>query len=372
MAMNLASKYSNKVDERFTRDSQAMMGTNKDYEWTGVNTINVYQIDTVDMTDYTRSGANRYGSPSELGNTIQSYTIEKDRAFTFTIDKGNKLQTQMVMDAGKSLARQQREVIVPEIDTYIFNKQAEGAVANHQVTVKAVSSSDAYATFLAAQEALGNKNVPDVGRIAYCSYAFANLLMLDPAFMKYSDRSQEMVIKGVLGEVDGTKIVKVPASRLPYGCSFMIVHPSATVAVQQLNEYKTHEDAPGISGWLVEGRIIYDAFVLEGKKDALYLCLGGGVLDELTVASVAGSASGETKLSFTGAPTNLPAGYKVMYKTASGTVPKANFATDVSTWTEWTSATTDITATTGHKFTMAIAYEGKAIAAGSGEITSKA
>lgn len=279
MAMNLASKYSNKVDERFYRDSQAFLATNKDYEWTGVKTINVYQIDTVPLTDYNRTGAsNRYGTPSNLGNTIQSFTIAKDRSFTFLIDKGDKLQSQMVMDAGKSLAREEREVIVPEVDTYVFGKMAAGAAEAGHAVNDTVTSSTAYATFLKASEVLGNANVPDTGRIAFCSYAFANLMMLDPAFVKYSDKSQEMVIKGILGEVDGTKIVKVPASRLPLGCSFLIAHPSATVAVEQLNEYKTHEDAPGYSGWLVEGRMIYDAFVLAGKQDALYVHFGTGEL----------------------------------------------------------------------------------------------
>lgn len=284
MAQNWASKYSNKVDERFYKESQALMGTNKDYEFTGVKTVVVYQIDVVPMNDYTRSGANRYGTPSELGNTIQSLTLTRDRSFTFTIDKGNKTQSQMVMDAGKSLSRQIREVVIPEFDTYVFGVQANAAIDNNAVTTVPVSSATAYASFLKGSEFLGNNNVPDTGRIAFCSYSFANLLMLDPAFIKYSDKSQEMVIKGILGEVDGTKIVKVPASRLPYGCSFMIVHPSATVAPKQLEEYKTHENPPGISGWLVEGRMIYDAFVLNGKKDALYLSLSTGVLGDLNVS----------------------------------------------------------------------------------------
>ncbi|MFA5436784.1 MAG: N4-gp56 family major capsid protein, partial [Candidatus Neomarinimicrobiota bacterium] len=100
MAVNLATKYSNKVDERFTRDSQALMGTSNDYEFTGVATVNVYSIPTATMNDYGRTGSSRYGSPSELQNNVQSMTLTKDRSFTFTIDRGNKLQTQMVMDAG--------------------------------------------------------------------------------------------------------------------------------------------------------------------------------------------------------------------------------------------------------------------------------
>lgn len=371
MAMNLASKYSNKVDERFYRDSQVLIATNKDYEWTGVNTINVYQIDTVPMNDYTRQGANRYGEPTELGNTIKSYTITKDRGFTFTIDKGNKTQTMMVMDAGKSLARQQREVIVPEFDTYVFNKMAGGAIANGHVDMAAASTSTAYAKFLKAQEVLGNKNVPDVGRIAFCSYAFCNLLMQDPAFIKYSDKSQEMTIKGILGEVDGVKIVKVPASRLPYGTSFLLVHPSATVAPEQLKEYKTHENPPGISGWLVEGRMIYDAFVLEGKKDALYVGLCEGTLGELTVASKEGETSGTTLLSYSGL--NVPDGAKLWVKAASGTAPSAGAygdTLDTSSWTAYTDE--EMTLTDGYKFTIAVLVGGKLLAAGSGTVDAAA
>ena len=88
--------------------------------------------------------------------------------------------------------------------------------------------------------------------------------------MKYGDKTQEMVIKGIMGEVDGTKLVKVPSARLPEGCDFILTHPMACVAPKQLDEYKIHSDPPGISGWLVEGRLIYDAFVLNNKKDAIF------------------------------------------------------------------------------------------------------
>lgn len=44
----------------------------------------------------------------------------------------------------------------------------------------------------------------------------------------------------------------------------------ATVAPTKLEEYKVHQDPPGISGELVEGRIVYDAFVLDNKKMAIY------------------------------------------------------------------------------------------------------
>ena len=49
-----------------------------------------------------------------------------------------------------------------------------------------------------------------------------------------------------------------------------VEHDETTVAPVKLSEYKTHQDPPGISGSLVEGRIVYDAFVLDNKKMAIY------------------------------------------------------------------------------------------------------
>ena len=65
-------------------------------------------------------------------------------------------------------------------------------------------------------------------------------------------------------------VLRVPASRLPAKFGFLIAHPVATVAPTKLADYRTHKDPPGISGSLIEGRIVYDAFVLANKANALY------------------------------------------------------------------------------------------------------
>ena len=66
MAINLASKYSDKVNERFTKKSVTSAVTHNEYDWSGVQTVNIYTIPTVAMVDYTRSGSVRYGTASEF------------------------------------------------------------------------------------------------------------------------------------------------------------------------------------------------------------------------------------------------------------------------------------------------------------------
>jgi len=364
MSVNLASKYSKKVDERFYKESQALMMAKNDYEFTGVATVVVTSIPTAPMNDYARTGSNRYGSPSELENTIQSLTLRKDRSFTFTIDRGNKTQDMMLMDAGKALSRQIREVVKPEFDSYVFGEVAGAAVTAGNYDTTAITKSNAYEALLAANESLGNALAPDSGRVAMCSYKFANMLKQDPAFMKYSNMSQEMVIKGVIGEVDGTKIIKVPKSRLPGDCSFIMAHPSAIVAPQQLEDYKIHDNPPGVSGWLVEGRVIYDAFVLSQKTGALFYQGGSGILGALTVTSVAGASSGKSVIGATGA---IPPGTTLVYKTGTSET-SVSYDTSVS---DWTAVPSDgvITPTASHTLVQIAAKDGAGKAKAVGKAT---
>lgn len=272
MAVNLAAKYSSKVDERFKLKSFTEAVVNKDYDWEGVKTISVYDIPTVAMNNYTRTGTGRYGVPEELQNEKTDYTLSRDRAFTFAIDRGNFQETQMVMQAGKALARQIDEVIVPEIDIYRLAAMSAAAVTAGNVSAATViSASNAYTSLLKATEKQADLKAPLTGRVAFVKPSFYNFLKLDSSFIKATEIAQKALINGQVGEVDGIKIVMVPSTYLPANTEFIVTNPIATVAPKKLEDYKTHDNPPGINGWLVEGRQIYDAFVLKNKVNAIYV-----------------------------------------------------------------------------------------------------
>lgn len=271
MAINYATKYSPKVDERFTLKSLTEAAVNKDYDWQGVDTIKVYSIPTVPLAPYTLSGLSRYGTPEDLGNEVQTLILSKDEGFTYILDRKSLDDTVGAMQAGKSLARQIDEQIIPTIDAYRLNVMATAASANGATDTAAITKSNAYAKFLEGAEWFGNKKVPMTKRIAFVSYSFYSLIKQDPAFMLASEISKKDLVNGQVGKVDGFKIVPVPSSYLPSNTAFIMAHPSATVAANKLEDYKIHDNPPGISGSLVEGRIRYDAFVLNSKKDALYI-----------------------------------------------------------------------------------------------------
>ena len=272
MAVNYAEKYSPVVDERFKLGMLTSALVNYAYDWIGVETVKVYSVPTADMNDYKLTGANRYGTPAELDNEVQEMTLTKDRSFTFTIDKKSKDDTMGVMAAAAALRRQIDEVVIPEVDTYRISKLVAGADVANIIKDVAVTKANAYEKFLAVQEILDNKKVPVGGRICMCTPGYYNMLKLDEAFTKKGDMATKIAINGLVGEVDGVYVIKAPASYFPKNVNFLITNPIVMPAPIKLTEYKIHDDAPGISGHLVEGRIRYDAFVLNQKKDAIGVC----------------------------------------------------------------------------------------------------
>ena len=270
MAVNYASKYDSKIVERFKLKSLTEAAVNRDYEWSGVNTVNVYTVPTTALVDYTISGLARYGTPTEQSTTIQTMVVAKDRAYSITIDKKTIQDTPLATLAGKTLAIQTDEVIIPEIDVYRLAAMSAAAITNTATQTLAITAANAYSSFLKGTEWLGDKKVPLNGRICFCTYAFYSFIKLDPSFMLASEIAMDKRINGQMGEVDGVKIVPVPSTYMPATVAFIIAHPSATVSVKKLEDYKTHDNPPGVNGALLEGRIRYDCFVLTTKIDGLY------------------------------------------------------------------------------------------------------
>lgn len=271
MAQNLAAKYSDKVDERYKLSSLTDSGVNQDYDWAGVNTVNVYNVDTMPMNNYSRSGNTRYGTASDLGNELTSYVLSRDRSFTGVIDRGDWSESMYVSEAGKALARQIDEVVVPEIDIYrlsVWNHTAH-TQKSHTTDLSATSTANAYDNFLNCGEILSNNKVPIKGRIAYITPHYYRFIKRDPSFTKNSDLAYTDLKNGQIGEVDGVPLIIVPSSYMPYDTDLIMVHPSATTAPLKLEDYKIHDNPPGINGWLIEGREIYDSFVLTAKVGAV-------------------------------------------------------------------------------------------------------
>lgn len=273
MAQHYASEDLAVIDERFSTESKTSMIINNGLTMTfeGVNTVTIYNIDVVAETDYVRSGANRFGPLVELGTGVQSFVLSQDKAFTFTVDRGNLEDSKLVQEADKAVKRQVREVSIPTTDIYRLTVLAAYAVANSQSATNALAYNDIYQKILIQQAALTDAEVPEEGRVMYITATAHNLLKRDPEFVKDCDTSVKDLKKGVIGEVDGTTIIVCPSSYYIANFGFMIVHKRVLVAPTKFNMIRVLDEVQGIDGKVAEGRRYYDAFIPTNKGVAIRL-----------------------------------------------------------------------------------------------------
>ena len=272
MAIDLAEKFLPYVDEKFSTESKKSLITNNDFEWTGAHTVKVYKIITAPMNDYNRDGTgaprSRYGTIAGLDATTEEFTLAKDRSFTFAIDKLDEDETASQLRAATALNRQLKEVVIPEIDKYTYGVMIAGA--GSKPAAVELTADNIYSEVLKGSEALDVAEVPETGRVLLVVPSVYALMKKSKEILMDTDIGEDMRLKGVIAMLDGMQIVKVPVNRVPEKFGFMIAHPCATVAPTKLEDYKIHQDPPGISGSLVEGRICYDAFLLDNKTKAIY------------------------------------------------------------------------------------------------------
>jgi len=271
MAIELATQYLQYTDELFAIESKKELITNNNFDWTGAHTIKIYRITTSSMNDYDRIGdgpeLSRYGPIARLGATTQEMTLRQDRSFTFAIDRLDEDETKRQLQAGTALARQMREVIIPEVDSWVLNEMCENAgIKNTEVKLTATNIFD---KIVESNTMLDDECVPENGRSLVVTPQVYLLMKKSKDIIMVTDIAQDMRLRGVIANLDGLRVIRVPANRLPEDFGFMLCHPVATVAPVKLEDYIIHTNPPYINGDLVEGRINYDAFILDNKAKAV-------------------------------------------------------------------------------------------------------
>ncbi|MEG1849061.1 MAG: hypothetical protein RR197_00735 [Oscillospiraceae bacterium] len=310
MAINLATNCADSIASVFSAASYLANRTAGFFDFTGVKGLRVYTPVTVPLCDYTREGANRYGAPAEMQDTVQELVMTQDKGFALTIDKGNNAEQMNTKAAGQMLNLQIAERVVPTVDKYALSVFLRDAGRLSTVTAEPTK-----ATILEeiskASQALDDEMVPGEDRTLLVTSKIYSMIRLSPEFLGVESLGAKALGKGAVGELFGAEVVKLPGSYLPDGCYFVLWHKSSVLMPSKLRDAKIHADPPGISGSLLEGRWLYDAFVLGARASGV--CA-------LVLASLRQSAP---TVSYTGGSLALASGgaSRIVY-TVDGTDPR--------------------------------------------------
>lgn len=275
--INLATKYESQLLQAYTRESVITGKYNTDYDWSGVNSIHIYTAVTQDLNDYDRTASgNRYGTPTELQDTQQELILRNDKSFAITVDRGNNTDQMMVKKTGEVTKAQIGEKVVPWFDKLALTTWAHHA--GQSTPMAAVTKDTVLDMFIAAHTHFFNNAIPvDPSRcFAYVTTATYAKLLRNPEFISIEKLGETDLTKGVVGKCMNFKVIEVPdgyfdptmreagtAMADVAGTQALFVNKRSVIFAQKLKELHIHNDAPGISGVLMEGRYRGDAFVLD-------------------------------------------------------------------------------------------------------------
>ena len=310
MAINLATKNSEQIAAAFTSNSYVAANCGDYFDFTGVKGLRVYTPLTVELTDYTRTGTSRYGIPTEMQDNVQEMVMTQDKGFALTVDKGNDSEQMGTKQAGKMLKLQIAERVVPMVDKYALKMFLRDAGTINTVTAKPTKA-NIIEEISKASQALDDQMVPSDNRFLAVSSEIYSLIRLAPEFVGVEALGALALAKGVVGELFGAKILKLPTSYLEADCYFMMWHKSSVLAPNKISNAKVHLDPPGISGSLLEGRWLYDAFVVGARSGGVCALVKG--TERLATPTIATTSSNVT-ITCTGAD-------KILY-TLDGSDPR--------------------------------------------------
>ena len=220
--INLATKYSPKVVDKFYLDSVVLGKTSKEYDWDGVQSVKVWTINTYDPTNYSKPANDdaitgqhqRYGYTYEVADSIQTMTLTQDKAVSLSVDKGNNTEQMLIKNAGKVMTLEMREKFIPMFDKYCLSVWGNPANCGTVTELATPSKSNIVDAISAHVTALRNHfaTVDD----AYCFIGESEyaMLLMAPEFINYNNPTfaPQHLEKGVMGKLRGLQIVPVPDS----------------------------------------------------------------------------------------------------------------------------------------------------------------
>lgn len=226
----------------------------------------VIKGDVTELKDYKRNATNEFDHPQIQETT---YFLDQEKYWGRFVDALDRRDTEGNIDINYVVAKQASEVVAPYLDNLRFATLARNKAKHLPVGTGADAQYDA---------------VLDVSvELDEISAGASRVLFVTPKFYKgikkfvielpQGDNRQQVLGKGVQGELDGFTIVKVP-SKMLQGVEAMAVIGEVMASPIQANEAKLNSNVPGMFGTLAEQMLYTGAFVPEHLQKYIFT-IGG-------------------------------------------------------------------------------------------------
>lgn len=293
--IHFAEKYKEELMNGFRSKSytESSFSHDLDMQFSGTRTVHVLSLKTEKLQDYNRNMD--VGSGSRFGKTKEvrdyEHTMTQDMSLSLSVDKGNNVEQFNMKKAGAIMAAERDEQIVPELDRYRLQKWAHDA-GLHVALSKEPTKESIVSQIVDLHNEMMDLNVPEDGCTLFVKRKYMPAIKLSSEWTGLDSLGGKSLPSGSVGMVDGLAVKPIASNRFPDNCYFMILHKRAVIAPMKINSFKGYTDPPGLSGDLLEFRMMHDAFVLEHTCNGVAVaCAPNSVCAAPTITISGGNAT---------------------------------------------------------------------------------
>ena len=400
-SINYAAVFNRVLDEKFyiLPRTMWMENTNPGLVWEGGKEIKIPMLGMDGL-----GTMNGYKAPEgDLNLDWETKVLEWYRGRNFSIGRYDVDETNFALTVGNALKVFLNGKVIPEIDCLRIAKAAQGAVAFGKVVPYATASITTanildllMADIAAIQDEVGENEQLYI-QIATPLKSLLERSQQINRWLNVKDfqiRSATLQIEALNdqyligtpsgymhsvfglndGRTAGQTVGGVTFADLGANINWIIAARPAIDAIARPQISKVIDPDTNQEGefWKIMFSVYHGAWVMENKGNGLLVNLDTASADDLTITSVAGTAAtGDSVVTVSGV---APAGFKYVWKAASGTAPAVAIGTALDASAGWADlpANGKISTTNGYKITVAlVAANGQPIAYGSGTVVAK-
>lgn len=399
-SINYAAVFNRILDEKFyiLPRTMWMEDTNPGLVWEGGREIKVPKLGMDGLGNM--SG---YKAPQgDLTLAWETKELQWYRGRNFSIGRYDVDETNFALTVGNALKVFLNSQVIPEVDCLRIAAAAQGAVAYGQVVAQAsadITASNILGLLLADIAKVQDKIGETEQLYIQISTGLKSLLEQSSQITKYLNVKDFAIRNAVLslnaindqyligtpsgymhsifglndGVTGGQTVGGVTFANLGANVNWIIAARPALDAVARPQVSKVIDPDVNQEGefWKVMFSIYHGCWTMENKGEGLLVNLDTASADDLTISSTAGASAGASTIAVSGVK---PAGYKYMWKAASGTAPTVTIGTALAVSDGWADLPADgkITSTNNHKISVALvaASNNKPIAYGTGTVSA--
>jgi hypothetical protein len=399
-SINYAAVFNRILDEKFyiLPRTMWMEDTNPGIVWEGGKEVKIPKLGMNGL-----GTMNGYKAPQgDLSLEWETKQLQWYRGRNFAIGRYDVDETNFALTVGNALKVFLNQHVIPEVDCLRIAAAAQGAVAYGQVVAQAASgitTANILGLLLDDIAKVQDKIGENEQLYIQISTGLKNLLEQSTQITRYLNvkdfavRSATLRLEAINdqyligtpsgymhsvfglndGVTGGQTVGGVTFANLGPNINWLIAARPAVDAIARPQISKVIDPDQNQEGefWKIMFSIYHGNWVMENKGDGLLVNLDTASADDLSITSEAGATAGASTITVSGVK---PAGYKYMWKAASGTAPTVTIGTALAVSDGWADLPADgkITSTNNYKITVALvaANNNKPIAYGDGTVSA--